>query len=66
VPSTAPLVVDLAQRITHLFDENGLTILERSAVLKVTEALLVLSEATFDAAVSPSAGSRSPADTPPP
>ena len=64
MPSTAPLVLDLAQRITHLFDDAGLTILERVAVLKVTRALLSLSDANFDAVVrvSPSC---SPTDGPP-
>jgi len=51
MPSTAPLVVDLAQRITQMFDDAGLTILERSAALKVARALLVLSDATFDRAI---------------
>jgi hypothetical protein len=64
--STAPLVVDLAQRITHLFDENGLTILERGTVLKVAKALILLSDATFDRAITPAAESPSPVDRLPP
>jgi len=51
--STGPLVVDLAQRITTMCDDAGLTIVERMVALKIAEALLSLSDASFTSAPRP-------------